>query len=79
MGLLMISRGLHLGAAILANDIQVPTHTAREGECFYRRKKEIAKVIVKKGTHGFSYLSPWQEQEEYFLFLLGSAILPECV
>ena len=51
--------------------MQVPTHTAREGECLYRRKD-----IAKKG---FSYLSPWQEREEYFFFLLDSAIFPECV
>lgn len=75
MGLLMVSRELQPRAAILTSHMQVPTHTAREGECLYRRKKDIAKVIVKTGIHGFSCLSP-DRNRRLFLLPVGLCYCP---
>ena len=48
--------------------------TAREGELFYRGKKEVGRAIVNKESMAFHWLRGCQERRGVF-FLVGSAIL----
>ena len=56
---------------------QASLHTARKGEHFYEEEKEVGRVTVNKEFKVFHWLNAARKGEEYFFFLLNSAIIME--
>ena len=73
MGLFRISRELQFEIGNHGKPCASP-HIAREGECFYRGRKEVGSAIVNKECMAFHCTSPWQELRELFI-LLNSVII----
>ena len=70
MGLFGINRELQFRVCSHGEPCTSP-HTAREGEHFYKGKKEVGRALVNKQALGFHWESPCQERRWIFLFPIG--------
>ena len=46
-------------------------HTAKKGECYYQREKEVGRAKANKESMAFNWLCPCQERRGVFLLPVG--------
>lgn len=74
MGLFGINRELQFGVRSHGEPCTSP-HTAREGEHFYKGKKEVGRALVNNRPWDFIGRILSRKEDEFFFSPLGSAIL----
>ena len=64
----------NLGSASMTSKPHASPQTARRGKFFYRREKEVGRVVINR-VHGFSWTELLLGKKRSLSSLLGSAIV----